>query len=95
MPSLQDQPQSNPVAAESSGREAAEFRPIVALAFVAGVLIPGGIAISEHGLAAWVVAAISLAFSCVGLLRLRRETSLLAGDTSTIATVTRWEEPVG
>lgn len=60
MPLFQNQLESHVVVAEGEGRGAAEFRPIVTLAFVAGVLIPGSIALVEHGIATWIAVVVSL-----------------------------------
>ena len=95
MPHLQNQPDSVPVAAESGGRGSAEFRPIVALAFVAGVLIPGSIALVKHGVAAWIAVTITLCVAGTALHRLRKERALFNGRATTIATVTHWEKTEG
>ena len=95
MPLLQNQPESHAVAAKSEGRGTAEFRPIVALAFIAGVLIPGSIALVEHGIATWIAIAITLGVVGTALHRLRKERALLNGHATTIATVTHWERNPG
>jgi hypothetical protein len=95
MPLLQNQPESHTVAAKSEGRGAAEFRPIVAVAFIAGVLIPGSIALVEHGVATWIAVAITLCVAGTALHRLRKERALLNGRATTIATVTHWERAEG
>ena len=95
MPILQNQPESHVAVAEVEGRGAAEFRPIVALAFIAGVLIPGSIALVEHGVATWIAVAITLYVAGTALHRLRRERALLNGCATTIATVTHWEKAEG
>src|SRR6266702_4656734 len=95
MPLLQNQPKSDPVESEISGRGTAEFRPIVALAFVAGVLIPGSIALVEHRIATWVAVAITLCVAGTALYRLRKGRALLTGRATTIATVTHWEKSEG
>jgi hypothetical protein len=95
MPLLQNQTESNTGSAESAGRGAAEFRPIVALAFASGVLIPGSIALVEHGIATWVALAITFYIAGTALHRLRRERLLLVGRATTIATVTHWEKAEG
>ncbi len=92
MPTLQIQPGSNPVTAGAAARGAADFRPLVDLAFVAGVLIPGGIALAEHGIATWVCAAIGIYVAGVEIRRLLEERALLAGRATTIATITHWEK---
>ena len=95
MPLLQNQPESDSVAAKSGGRGAAEFRPMVSLAFFAGVLIPGGIAVVEHGVATWIAVAVMLCVAGTALHRLRKERALLNGRATTIATVTHWERAEG
>jgi hypothetical protein len=95
MPLLQNQLESSPPEAEIAGRCAAEFRPIVALAFVAGVLIPGSIALVEHGVATWVAAAIAIYVAGSALHRIGKERALLSGRATTIATVTHWEKAGG
>jgi hypothetical protein len=92
MPTLQIQPRSTPVTAGVAARGAAEFRPLVALAFVAGVLTLAGIALAEHGIATWVCAAIGIYVASVGIRRLLKEHALLAERATTIATVTHWEK---
>ena len=95
MPLLQNQPESHTVAARSEGRGAAEFRPIVALAFIAGVLIPLSIALVEHGVTTWIAVAITLCVAGTALHRLRKERALLNGRATTTATVTHWEKAEG
>jgi heme exporter protein D len=92
MPLLQNQAESHVVAAESEDRGAAEVRPVVALAFTAGVLIPGSIAVVEHGVATWIAVAVTVCVAATALHRLRKERALLNGRTTTIATVTHWEK---
>ncbi len=76
-------------------RSTGELRPIVIVGFVAGILITAGIALAQHGLAAWTLAAISVSVVGVGLYRLRKETLLLRGRATTIATITAWERIEG
>ncbi len=95
MPPLQNQPESHAAGAKSEGRGTAEFRPIVALAFIAGVLIPGSIALVEHGVATWIAVAITFCVAGTALHRLRKERTLLNGRATTIATVTHWEKAEG
>ena len=90
---LQNQPESHTVAARSEGRGAAEFRPIVALAFIAGVLIPVSIAWLNtvyNGLP-----SLYLCVAGTALHRLRKERALLNGRATTTATVTHWERAEG
>src|SRR3982751_6067358 len=77
----------NSITPEST-RSATEFRPIVVVAFVAGVLITAGIALTERGVAAWVLGAIAILIASIALHRFRRETLLLRGCATTIATIT-------
>ena len=95
MPLLQTKSESQAVAAKSEGRGAAEFRPVVALAFFAGVLITGSIALVEHGVGTWIAIAITLCIAGTALHRLRKERALLNGRATTIATVTHWERAEG
>ena len=95
MPLFQNQLESHVAVALGEGRGAAEFRPIVALAFVAVVLIPDSIALVEHGVATWIAFAITLCVAGIALYRLRKERALLHGRTTTIATVIHWEKAEG
>jgi hypothetical protein len=83
------------VTTEIEGRDGSEFRLVVAIGFVAGTLVPAGAAIAEHGLATWVMVAISLCIAAVAIWRLRKERVLLAGRATTAATVTHWERTDG
>ena len=80
---------------ESTSRSATEFRPIVVVAFIAGILITAGMALTERGLAAWVFGAISLLTASMAGYRFRRESLLLRGCATTIATITDWERTEG
>ncbi len=73
-------------------RSEAEFRPGMAAAFFAGVLIPAVIAGCEHGIAVWALSAISATVACVALTRIKAEWALVSGRTTTIATVTQWRK---
>ena len=73
----------------------AEFRPIVALAFSAGVLVPACIALVEHGVATWIAAAITLCVTATALCRLLKERALLSGRATTLAMVTHCERAEG
>jgi hypothetical protein len=95
MPVLQNHTESHVVVPEGESRGGAEFRPIVALAFIAGVLIPGSISVIEHGVATWIALAITLCVAGTALHRLRKERALLNGRATTIATVTHWEKAEG
>ena len=72
-------------------RTDAEFRPAIAVTAVVGVLIPAGIAATEHGAAAWLMAALSATVAYVALMRIRTERALLHGRATTIAIVTEWK----
>jgi hypothetical protein len=73
-----------------TSRSAAELRPIVIVGFGAGVLTPAGIALREHGLAAWILSAISVSIASIALYRFQKELHLLKGRTTAIARVTDW-----
>lgn len=69
-------------------RSVTEFRPIVVVAVVAGVLITACVALTQHGIAAWALAAISILIAGFALHRFRKESLLLRGRATTIATIT-------
>lgn len=76
-------------------RSASTSRPIVTVGFIAAVLMTAGMAPTQHGIAAWTLAAVSVSVAAVGLYRFRKETLLLKGRKTTIATITAWERNPG
>lgn len=83
---------TTPTKSPEISRCAAELRPIVVVGFSAGVLISAGIALRQHGLTAWILAAISASIASLALLRFQKELHLLKSRTTTIAKITDWEK---
>jgi hypothetical protein len=81
-----------PATTQITARALAEFRPVVAIGFVAGAILPAYIAIAEHGPGAFFAAVISACVAGFALNRFRNERLLLDGRTTTIGTVTQWEK---
>ena len=92
MPLSRDQFEPDLSAKEISSRGTAEFRPIIALGFITGLLTLGGIAWAQRGTGAWVTTVLSVCLAVVALHRLRRERFLLRNCQTTAATVTDWEK---
>ena len=82
---------TTPIRSPEISRSAAELRPVVVFGFCAGVLIPAGVALREHGLAAWILAAVALSIASIALFRFQKEFFLLKGRATTIAQITDWQ----